>query len=48
MTSLHTFDPYLEPLLAARVPRMSAYSAQLSEFFEWVRTEVEGLSGGIL
>jgi acyl-CoA dehydrogenase len=41
MTSLHTFDPYLEPLLAARVPRMSAYSAQLSEFFEWVRTEVD-------
>ena len=41
MTSPHTFDPYVEPLLVARVPRMSGYSARLAEFFEWVRTEVD-------
>ena len=40
MTS-HTFDLYLEPLLFARVPQMSTYSAKLAEFYEWVRTEVD-------
>ena len=36
-----TFDPYLEPWLAARVPRMAGYSRQLAEFYDWVRTEVD-------
>ncbi len=41
MSSLTTFDSYLEPWLVARVPRMSQYSSKLAEFYEWVRTEVE-------
>jgi acyl-CoA dehydrogenase len=41
MTSPCTFDPYLQPLLIARVPRMQSYSAQLAEFYKWVRTDVE-------
>jgi len=35
------FDPYLEPQLVARVPRMSGYSRRLAEFFDWVQTEVD-------
>ncbi|MGA2369747.1 MAG: acyl-CoA dehydrogenase family protein [Candidatus Korobacteraceae bacterium] len=41
MTSLGSFDPYLEPWLTARVPRLADYSSQLAEFHDWVRTEVE-------
>jgi hypothetical protein len=41
MTSSASFDPYLEPWLTARVPRLGAYSAQLAEFLDWVRTEVD-------
>jgi alkylation response protein AidB-like acyl-CoA dehydrogenase len=41
MTSSASFDPYLEPWLTARVPRLGDYSAQLAEFHDWVRTEVD-------
>jgi len=41
MSSPHTFDPYLEPWLLARVPSMAAYAGQLAEFSQWVRAEVD-------
>lgn len=41
MTRFPTFDPYLEPWLTGRVPRMAGYSSQLAEFREWVLTEVD-------
>ncbi len=36
-----SFDPYLEPYVIARVPRMAGYSAQLAQFHRWVSTEVD-------
>ena len=36
-----TYDPYLEPLLIARVPAMASYSSKLADFYEWVRTDVD-------
>ncbi len=44
MTTPHTFDPYVEPLLVARVPQMAEYSSMLAEFYEWVRTDVDAQS----
>ena len=41
MNRSFTFDPYLEPWLTARVPRMAGYSGQLAEFRDWVLTEVD-------
>ena len=41
MSSPQTFDPYLEPWLIARMPRMAGYSSRLAEFHHWVATEVE-------
>jgi len=41
MTRNSSFDPYLEPWLIARVPRMADYSTQLAEFHDWVRTDVD-------
>ena len=41
MTRPHSFDPYLEPWLTSRVPRMAEYRAQLAEFREWVLTDVD-------
>lgn len=36
-----TFDAYLEPLLICREPRLRAYSSRLSDFRQWVLTEVD-------
>jgi alkylation response protein AidB-like acyl-CoA dehydrogenase len=36
-----SFDPYLEPLLIARDPRLSAYLSRLRDFREWVLTDVD-------
>ncbi len=41
MTHSKSFDTYLEPWLCLRVPAMTAYSRQLAEFYDWVRTEVD-------
>ena len=41
MTDRRSFDPYLEPWLTARVPRMADYSAQLADFRDWVLSEVD-------
>lgn len=41
MSNSCTFDPYLEPWLRVRVPRLADYSSQLAEFHDWVRTEVD-------
>ena len=41
MNSSHSYDPYLEPCLNSRVPQMAQYSAQLTEFRDWVLTEVD-------
>jgi len=41
MTSSVSFDAYLEPYLAARAPRLAAYSRQLADFHHWILTEVE-------
>jgi len=35
------FDPYLEPLLTVREPRLSSYTARLREFRDWVLTDVD-------
>jgi alkylation response protein AidB-like acyl-CoA dehydrogenase len=35
------FDPYLEPLLMAREPRLHRYVSSLAEFRDWVLTEVD-------
>lgn len=36
-----SFDPYLEPLLLKREPRLSAYLSRLRDFRDWVLTEVD-------
>ena len=36
-----SFDPYLEPYLISREPRLARYVAQLAEFHDWVCTEVD-------
>src|SRR5262249_2093941 len=41
MTRRQSFDTYLEPWLTSRAPRVAAYSAHLTEFREWVLTEVD-------
>jgi len=41
MSDSHSFDPYLEPWLTARVPRMAEYRRQLANFHYWVHTEVD-------
>ena len=41
MADTHSFDPYLEPWLTARVPRLADYSQQLADFRYWVYTEVD-------
>ena len=41
MNATRSFDPYLEPWLTSRVPRMAEYSAQLVEFCDWVLTDVD-------
>ncbi len=41
MTNSTSFDLFLEPWLIARAPGMAAYSSQLAEFHDWVRTEVD-------
>jgi alkylation response protein AidB-like acyl-CoA dehydrogenase len=41
MTGRQSFDPYLEPWMIARVPRMAEYRAGLAEFRDWVLTEVD-------
>ena len=41
MHSSPTFDRYLEPWLLSRVPEMSAHSAQLAAFRDWVLHEVD-------
>ncbi|HUI82948.1 MAG TPA: acyl-CoA dehydrogenase family protein [Candidatus Binatia bacterium] len=39
--SNRSFDAWLEPWLTWRVPCMAAYSRQLAEFHDWVRTDVD-------
>ncbi len=41
MADTQSFDPYLEPWLTARVPRLADYSQQLADFRYWVYTEVD-------
>jgi len=41
MSHSHTFDSYLEPWLSLRVPRMAEFSRQLTEFSDWVRSDVD-------
>ena len=41
MTAHNSFDPYLEPWLTARVPRLADYSQMLADFYRWVCTEVD-------
>jgi hypothetical protein len=41
MTCSTSFDPYVEPQLIARVPRMAEYQQQLAQFYDWVRTDVD-------
>ena len=41
MAKTPTFDSYLEPLLVAREPRLSAYVGHIREFREWVLTDVD-------
>jgi acyl-CoA dehydrogenase len=41
MAGTHSFDPYLEPWLTARAPRLRDYSQQLADFRYWVYTEVD-------
>ncbi len=41
MADTHSFDAYLEPWLAARVPRLADYRRQLADFRYWVYTEVD-------
>ena len=41
MNDSTSFDLYLEPWLAARVPRIADYSRQLANFHVWVCTEVD-------
>ena len=39
--NLHTFDPYLDPLLTRRVPTLAAYRERLTDFYHWASTEVD-------
>src|SRR5271166_380647 len=41
MDEPRSFDPYLEPWLISRVPRMAEYRSQLFEFRQWVLTDVD-------
>lgn len=41
MNDPRSYDPYLEPWLNSRVARMEEYGTQLSEFRNWVLTEVD-------
>ena len=41
MPRFSSFDPYLEPWLISRVPRMVPHASQLAEFRDWVLTEVD-------
>ncbi len=41
MADTQSFDPYLEPWLTARVPRLADYSQKLADFRYWVYTEVD-------
>ena len=41
MADIRSFDPYLEPWLTARVPRLANYSQMLADFRDWVYTEVD-------
>ncbi len=41
MSNFPNFDPYLEPWLTARVPRLADYSSSLADFHRWVLTEVD-------
>jgi alkylation response protein AidB-like acyl-CoA dehydrogenase len=41
MASRASFDAYLEPMIVARQPKMRPYLQKLSEFRDWVLTEVE-------
>ncbi len=41
MSSRASFDPYLEPILVAQQPKLSPYLQKLSEFRDWVLTEVD-------
>jgi len=41
MTDSNSFDPYLEPWLTARLPRLADYSQKLADFRYWVYTEVD-------
>src|SRR5690348_2458671 len=35
------FDPFLQPILFSREPRLQRYAQMLSNFREWVLTEVD-------
>ncbi len=41
MLRSRSFDSFLEPWLCLRVPRLTEYSHQLAEFYDWTRTEVD-------
>jgi alkylation response protein AidB-like acyl-CoA dehydrogenase len=41
MADTHSFDPYLEPWLTARVPRLADYGQKLADFRHWVYTQVD-------
>jgi alkylation response protein AidB-like acyl-CoA dehydrogenase len=41
MSNRGSFDPYIEPFLVVRQPKLRPYLQKLSEFHDWVLTEVE-------
>ncbi len=41
MSGPRSFDPYLEPWLTSRVARLAEYRSQLTEFRDWVLTDVD-------
>ena len=41
MPKHESFDPYLQPLLLAREPRLQTYLGKLREFRDWALTEVD-------
>jgi len=41
MSKFETFDPYLQPLLLAREPRLQPYLPKLRDFRDWVLSEVD-------
>ena len=41
MSQSRSFDPFLEPWLCLRVPRMAEYSRLLTDFARWARIEVD-------